>query len=131
MKIKLLLLIALIVFNKEGIFTSLGGYTFPNTVGIWSSGTANVVCSSGVPNPSSIKPKGNQSLSVPNNDTSYSNCVVLIQHADSLHDAQQDQKAYDAYRAYIESCAYLSNSWTTFSDVGGTNSARSGDSHRF
>jgi hypothetical protein len=62
-------------------------------------------------------------------DTSH--CHNLIVIADSLHDASSYQSAYDAYKTYIESCAYLSNSYNTFTDVGAMNSHRSDDLHRF
>ena len=64
-------------------------------------------------------------------DTSLSTCQNLIKSAESFDAAGQYQQAYDGYRAYIESCAYLSNSWTHFIDIGAANSARSGDYARF
>ncbi len=64
-------------------------------------------------------------------DTSLSECHNLIVYADSIHSLPyHEQEAYDGYRAYMESCAYLSNSWTTFSDIGATNSDRNNDPYR-
>ncbi len=80
--------------------------------------------------PLSVKQKSLLSLSVVT-DTSFDHCVTLIKKAESLNESQQYQSAYDAYRAYIESCAYLSNSWTTFSDIGSMNTKRNGDVSRF
>ncbi len=91
---------------------------------------AGVSCSSGIPN-ESIKEKNGTPLQSVVEDTSFDHCVTLIKKAESLNESQQYQAAYDAYKAYIESCAYLSNSWTTISDVGGMNTKRSGDFARY
>ena len=89
-----------------------------------------VSCSSGIPNPTSIKGKDQDRILSMMGDTSLSTCQNLIKSAESFDAAGQYQKAYDGYRGYIESCAYLSNSWTTFSDVGTMNAKRNGDLHR-
>ena len=64
-------------------------------------------------------------------DTGYTHCHDLIVAAETLTSQNQPQAAYDAYRTYIESCAYLSNSYRSFIEVGGANASRSGDYHRF
>jgi hypothetical protein len=90
--------------------------------------TSGVSCSSGIPDPISHKGK-DKPLSIAN-DTSLLHCEYLYHIADSLKSAQQYQKAYDGYKAYIESCAYFSDSYSTFSDVGTTNTKRTSDNHR-
>ncbi len=87
---------------------------------------AGVSCSSGIPN-ESTKPKGNKLFALVN-DTGFTHCQNLILAAEALKNRPQD--AYDAYRKYIESCAYLSNAWETFIDVGSMNASRSSDLHR-
>ena len=61
--------------------------------------------------------ENNQTLSALN-DTSLSHCHDLILAAETAAQQGNSQGAYDGYKTYIESCAYLSNSWETFSDVG-------------
>jgi len=64
-------------------------------------------------------------------DTGYTHCQNLILDAEALDQSQKFQEAYVAYRTYIESCAYLSNSWMTFTDVGSMNASRTGGNTRF
>lgn len=84
---------------------------------------SGVYCSSGIPSESS-KPKATTTFSVQDD------CTQLINEADSFNEGHSYQKAYEAYKTYIESCAYLLNSWTTFSDVGTMNVKRTSDLSR-
>jgi hypothetical protein len=122
---RLIALIALILMTD--IASSFGGNTYSQNDQKYYV-FSGVYCSSGIPSESN-RHRNPSTFSI-QDDTSYSHCVTLIKNADSLSDAKLYQDAYEAYKAYIESCAYLSNSWTTFSSVGTMNTKRTGDLHR-
>ncbi|MEI8133746.1 MAG: hypothetical protein WCH46_01565 [bacterium] len=79
-----------------------------------------------------IKAKGgNKVQNLAKVDTGYEFCHHLAITADALRRGANYQAEYDTLREYIEGCAYLSNSYNTFSDLGQANSDRSNNLHRF
>jgi hypothetical protein len=60
-----------------------------------------------------------------------SHCDTLGLIGDDFKKIGKYQEAYDAYKFYIESCAYLSNSWERFSFVGDMCAKKSNDPHRY
>ncbi|MDP4220872.1 MAG: hypothetical protein Q8916_13925 [Bacteroidota bacterium] len=75
--------------------------------------------------------QGNANILVVPEDTSSQHCYDIIHEGDALRATNSYQAAYDKYRSFFDSCAYLSNSWEFFSEVGSMNASRSGDLHRF
>ncbi len=88
---------------------------------------SNVFCGSGIQNPIA-KRKGFEPLSIVSDSVS-SECDSILHLADTyqFHD---EQKSYDAYRAFIENCSSISWSYTEFVSLGATNADRNADLHR-
>lgn len=87
-------------------------------------------CSSGIPQPLKPHEKSNHTESIIN-DTSLEHCQELAITADNYKHNGQYELGYEGFKSYMESCAYLSNSYNSFIDITTCNTNRSGDKIRF
>lgn len=114
---------------KNITYSSAAQIINPNHTGYWTPYSQTQGCNI-LYNQSIIRPKGNKTLSI-TEDTGYALCQHLVITAENLRKASNFQAEYDTIRAYMEHCAYLSNSWHSFIDVGQADADRSNDIHRF
>lgn len=91
--------------------------------------TSSVYCSSGI-SEAIIYDKLDKILAL-QEDKSKEDCYNILNEGDALRASKSYQAAYDKYRSFFDTCAYLSNAWEFFSEVGSMNASRSGDYHRF
>jgi tetratricopeptide (TPR) repeat protein len=92
--------------------------------------TTAILCDPYVGPPNEIIGRENSKITILS-DSSLEHCQQLSKAAHAYEDSMQYQEAYDAYRHYIESCAYLSNSYTSFNAVTAMNSQRSNEKERY
>ncbi|MEP7234855.1 MAG: hypothetical protein ABI778_06125 [Ignavibacteriota bacterium] len=113
-------ILTIIVLSVSGIILSSNAAT--RTI-------HGVFCSSGIQN-QLVKDNGNPPTLAFQNDSSFEHCSEIIHEGDGFRQNKSYQAAYDKYRSFFDTCAYLNVAWEVFTSVGSMNASRSSDLHR-